>query len=187
MDGDRAGGRKCVVRDRVGPCSRRGFDDRGRGRAGEHVRKPRYTADDICTDKPRHHLAHAIEHHDCHDDGWRVRKDGSRFWANVVITALFGEDGQLAGFAKITRDETDRNQAEQNARRDEQLIDREHLPTELSDTIFRRMFEAGLDLQNALQLITDAEAAERIQHAVEILDGTIRDIRNVVLPRDIDG
>jgi PAS domain S-box-containing protein len=146
-----------------------------------------YTADDISSDEPQHHLAHAVENHHCHEDGWRVRKDGTRFWANVVITALFAEDGQLAGFAKITRDETDRNQAEQNARRHEQLIDREHLATELSATIVRRMFEAGLDMQNALQLITDVEATKRIQHAVEILDATIRDIRNVVLPRDIDG
>jgi PAS domain S-box-containing protein len=145
-----------------------------------------YTADDISADKPQHHLARAIEHHHCHDEGWRVRKDGTRFWANVVITALFAEDGQVAGFAKITRDETDRNRAEQNARRQEHLIDREHLATELSDTIIRRMFEAGLDLQNALQLITDAEASERVQHAVEILDGTIKDIRNVVLQGDIE-
>jgi len=45
------------------------------------------------------------------DEGWRVRKDGSRFWANVVITAL-REDGELRGFAKITRDLTDKRRAE---------------------------------------------------------------------------
>ncbi|HYN87054.1 MAG TPA: PAS domain-containing sensor histidine kinase [Ardenticatenaceae bacterium] len=45
-------------------------------------------------------------------EGWRVRKDGSRFWANVVITALFAEDGRLYGFGKVTRDVTERRQAE---------------------------------------------------------------------------
>ena len=45
------------------------------------------------------------------DEGWRVRKDGSRFWANVVITALRDEDGKLLGFSKITRDLTERRRA----------------------------------------------------------------------------
>jgi PAS domain S-box-containing protein len=46
------------------------------------------------------------------DEGWRVRKDGSRFWANVVITALRNPNGELAGFAKVTRDLTERRRAE---------------------------------------------------------------------------
>jgi PAS domain S-box-containing protein len=50
------------------------------------------------------------------DEGWRVRKDGSRFWANVLITALRDENGQLRGFAKITRDLTERRQAEEELR-----------------------------------------------------------------------
>ncbi len=47
------------------------------------------------------------------DEGWRVRRDGTRFWGNVVITALYDRDGQLRGFAKITRDLSDRRQVEQ--------------------------------------------------------------------------
>ena len=47
------------------------------------------------------------------DEGWRVRKDGSQFWANVVITALCGDDGRLVGFAKVTRDLTERRLAQQ--------------------------------------------------------------------------
>ena len=46
------------------------------------------------------------------DYGWRVRKDGSRFWANVIITALRGDHGELRGFAKVTRDITDRRNAD---------------------------------------------------------------------------
>ncbi len=45
-------------------------------------------------------------------EGWRVRKDGSRFWANVIITALHDENGSLRGFSKVTRDITDRKRAE---------------------------------------------------------------------------
>lgn len=50
------------------------------------------------------------------DEGWRLRKDGSRFWANVVITALYDENDELRGFAKVTRDLTSRKQAEEAAR-----------------------------------------------------------------------
>ena len=50
------------------------------------------------------------------DEGWRIRKDGSRFWANVVITALRNERGELTGFAKVTRDLTERREAEEALR-----------------------------------------------------------------------
>ena len=51
------------------------------------------------------------------DEGWRLRKDGSRFWANVVITALRGDGGKLRGFSKVTRDMTERKEAEEKAGR----------------------------------------------------------------------
>ncbi|MBW8771490.1 MAG: PAS domain-containing sensor histidine kinase [Gemmatimonadetes bacterium] len=47
------------------------------------------------------------------EEGWRIRKDGTRFWADVVITALFGEEGTLIGYAKVTRDLTERRLAQQ--------------------------------------------------------------------------
>ena len=51
------------------------------------------------------------------DEGWRLRKDGSRFWANVVITTLRDESNEVHGFLKITQDLTERKQAEETARR----------------------------------------------------------------------
>jgi PAS domain S-box-containing protein len=56
------------------------------------------------------------------DEGWRVRKDGTRFWANVVITALRGPDGELLGFAKVTRDLTERRRHEQELRESEENL-----------------------------------------------------------------
>ena len=50
------------------------------------------------------------------DEGWRLRKDGARFWANVVVTALFNEAGELRGFAKVTRDMTERKRSEEALR-----------------------------------------------------------------------
>ncbi|POR52325.1 PAS/PAC sensor hybrid histidine kinase [Paraburkholderia eburnea] len=62
---------------------------------------------------PEHELEQAALHGRFNDEGWRLRKDGSMFWANVVITALREQDGSLAGFAKITRDLTaERRQVE---------------------------------------------------------------------------
>jgi len=54
------------------------------------------------------------------DEGWRIRKDGSRFWANVVITALRNNQGTLLGYAKITRDLTERREAEEALRESEE-------------------------------------------------------------------
>lgn len=67
-----------------------------------------YTPDDVAAEKPRMELTLAASEGRAEDEGWRVRKDGSRFWANVTITAIRESDGTLRGFAKVTRDMTDR-------------------------------------------------------------------------------
>ena len=67
--------------------------------------------------RPAALLAQAARDGRVEDEGWRVRKDGTRFWADVVITALQNEAGQLIGFAKVTRDLTQRQHAEQERRR----------------------------------------------------------------------
>jgi PAS domain S-box-containing protein len=65
---------------------------------------------------PQRELEYARRDGRFEDEGWRVRKDGSRFWANVVFTALRAPDGRLVGFAKVTRDLTARRAVEQQAR-----------------------------------------------------------------------
>ncbi|MEM5341377.1 PAS domain-containing sensor histidine kinase [Paraburkholderia azotifigens] len=72
-----------------------------------------YTDDDIAAGKPATLLADAAARGRSEDEGWRVRKDGSRFWAHVVITAVHDENGKLLGFAKITRDLTERRRLEE--------------------------------------------------------------------------
>ncbi|HJQ38527.1 MAG TPA: PAS domain S-box protein [Thermoanaerobaculia bacterium] len=62
--------------------------------------------------KPEWELEQAKLHGSVEDEGWRLRKDGTRFWANVVITAVHDEHGHLRGFAKVTRDFTDRVEKE---------------------------------------------------------------------------
>src|ERR1043165_4099891 len=67
-----------------------------------------YTQQAIDSRWPEHELKIAGIEGRFEDEGWRVRKDGSRFWANVIITALRDEEGKLLGFSKITRDLSER-------------------------------------------------------------------------------
>src|SRR5512142_3312365 len=55
---------------------------------------------------PEHELEMALRHGHYEEDGWRHRKDGSQFWANVVVTAIHDDAGELVGYAKVTRDTT---------------------------------------------------------------------------------
>jgi PAS domain S-box-containing protein len=71
-----------------------------------------YPAEAIRAGWPKKELEMATRDGRFEDEGWRVRKDGTRFWANVVLTALRDADGQLRGFAKITRDLTERRRIE---------------------------------------------------------------------------
>ena len=70
-----------------------------------------YRAEDIDAGKPWGELAMAREHGRAEDEGWRVRKDGTRFWARVVVSALRDADGQLHGYAKVTQDLTQQRQS----------------------------------------------------------------------------
>ena len=72
--------------------------------------------------KPPVELKGAIETGRYEDEGWRVRKDGSMFWASVIITALRGPEGELVGFAKVTRDLTERRKAELRAIEDARRV-----------------------------------------------------------------
>lgn len=79
---------------------------------GQHFSKF-YPAEDLAWDKPAMELEWATRDGSFEDEGWRLRRDGTRFWANVVITAIREPSGVLAGFAKVTRDLTERRVAEE--------------------------------------------------------------------------
>ena len=80
-----------------------------------------YTREDQQAGLPRRLLAQAVASGKAEAEGWRVRKDGSRFWALVAIHAIRDEDGQLVGFAKVTRDLTERRAAEEQLRQAQKM------------------------------------------------------------------
>jgi PAS domain S-box-containing protein len=81
-----------------------------------------YPPEDIANDKPGQELRVATREGRFEDEGLRIRKDGSMFWANVVITAVRDEEGTLIGFAKVTRDLTERRASEERAIADARRI-----------------------------------------------------------------
>ena len=79
-----------------------------------------YTRDAVDSGWPEQELKAAVAEGRFEDEGWRMRKDGSRFWANVVITSLRDEHGKLLGFSKITRDLSERRAHEEAVRQSEE-------------------------------------------------------------------
>jgi signal transduction histidine kinase len=106
-------------------------------------------------DKPARELEIAIREGRVEDEGWRVRKDGSKFWASVVITALRDETGTLMGFAKVTRDITERlrnQQALEESQRRLQISERSlrDLSLHLLRTQDEERRQIGRDLHDSL-------------------------------------
>jgi PAS domain S-box-containing protein len=79
-----------------------------------------YPCEAVATGWPDEELRRARKLGRFEDEGWRVRKDGSRFWANVIIAAMYDASGELAGFAKVTRDLTERRRHEEELRASEE-------------------------------------------------------------------
>ena len=134
-----------------------------------------YTAQDQAAGKAHKELAMAAEQGQFSEEAWRVRKDGSQFWASVTLTAIRDADGQLRGFAKVTRDMTERRLAEQRIEQAMEELARSNAELQ------QFAYVASHDLQEPLRAIAgcvqllqqrfqgklDGRADEYIGHAVE--------------------
>lgn len=110
-----------------------------------------YPDEEIGRGRPQRLLEIAAAEGQVEDEGWRIRKDGSRFWADSVITALRDEAGNLRGFTKVTRDITDRKRAEEERDRFFNLS-MDMLSVSGTDAYFKRLnpaFETVLGYTNA--------------------------------------
>jgi PAS domain S-box-containing protein len=167
-----------------------------------------YPEEDVRDGKPERELVIAAKEGRVEDEGWRLRKDGSRFWANVTITAVRDKTGKLLGFAKVTRDVTERMQAERALQREVaerretqlQLHNSEKSLRQLSLHLLRSQDEErrriGRDLHDSLgQYLTvlkmklaslssvggdeSSEAAEDLTQCIHLADDCIKEVRTV--------
>lgn len=127
-----------------------------------------YSSEDIRAGRPQHDLQVAVAQGKYEEEGWRLRKDGTQFFASVIITALRDDSGNLRGFSKITRDVTEKKEAEATASR---LLS-EAAARKAADELARVIYEQRERLQVTLASIgdavisTDAEARVTFVNAV---------------------
>jgi PAS domain S-box-containing protein len=118
-----------------------------------------YPEQDIQSGKPAMELEVAAREGRFEDEGWRLRKDGSRFWANVLITAVRGEDGELLGFGKVTRDFTERMEAQRALDCANQELRREIVERKLAE---QRLAESERSLRSlSLHLLRSQDEERR--------------------------
>jgi PAS domain S-box-containing protein len=109
-----------------------------------------YSEADQAAGRPARALRLARDHGRYEEEGWRVRKDGTFFWASVVIDAIRGDDGNILGFAKITRDISERREAQQNLEK----IQRQLAESQKLDALGQLTGGVAHDFNNLLMIIT---------------------------------
>lgn len=136
-----------------------------------------YSAEDRERGVPQRSLKNATEKGKFEAEGWRYRKDGSRFWASVVIDAVRSEHGELLGFAKITRDITERKEFEQQLlQAREQLLQAQKM-----ESIGQLTGGIAHDFNNLLTVIlSGSQMIERLAQGNEQLLRLIGHIRHAV-------
>jgi PAS domain S-box-containing protein len=148
-----------------------------------------YPPEDIAARKPELELEEAVREGRLEDEGWRLRKDGTRFWANVVITALFDDTGELRGFGKVTRDMTERRNAEQaliERRRllshlvEAQELERRRIAWDVHDDSIQAMVAVGMRLQLLAGRLPDEHRAV-VAQLEESVRASVNRLRNLVV------
>jgi PAS domain S-box-containing protein len=136
-----------------------------------------YTTEDRARDHPGYELEVAVRAGRYEEEGWRVRKDGSMFWASVTITAIRDDEGRLTGFAKVTRDLTERKLSEDALHEAVQSLRR------VNEELDRFASVAAHDMTDPLRTIsgfaevlveTDPSEEEEKEYAQHILDSSLR-------------
>ncbi|MET7357887.1 PAS domain S-box protein [Streptomyces sp. NPDC005562] len=156
-----------------------------------------YPPEDQASGKPQWELETAVADGRLEDEGWRVRKDGSRFWANVVITALWNDQGVLQGFGKVTRDMSERRAAQHALSERRRLFDhlvqaqeteRRRIAWDVHDDSIQAMVAVGMRLELLADRVPEEYAAElqRLDTSVREAIGRLRSLTFRLHPPGID-
>lgn len=167
-----------------------------------------YPPEDIANGKPAWELVVAAKEGRFEDEGWRLRKDGSKFWANVIITALRDETGKLVGFAKVTRDFTERLLAQNELKKEiaerrdaqgqlhlsEQSLrqlslhllrtqdeERKRIGRDLHDSLGQYLAVLKMKLDSAAGLLgtQESDASREIAECIRLAEDSIKEVRTV--------
>jgi PAS domain S-box-containing protein len=166
-----------------------------------------YPQADLQRGKPAWELRVAAKEGRFEDEGWRIRKDGSRFWASVVITAIRDESGQLIGFGKVTRDFTERMEAQEALRRESaerreaqsrlyeseaslrqlsrhllrtQDEERRRIGRELHDSLGQSLAAIKITLDSLSSTVgADSAASGKIADCIGLAENSIREVRTM--------
>ena len=145
-----------------------------------------YPEEDIRAGKPGYELEAAVKQGRLEDEGWRRRKDGSTFWANVIITPVRDDADKLIGFAKVTRDVTERMHKEQSLRdltshllqmQDEE---RRRIGRDLHDTLGQCVTAMKISLDTVASGLTQNDAIrQQITQCVELAEECVKEVRTI--------
>jgi PAS domain S-box-containing protein len=156
-----------------------------------------YPAEDVAAGIPQEHLRVAVAKGSHEYEGWRIRKDGSRFWANVLITALYDTSGELRGFGKLTRDLTERRAAERTLSERQQILahlvaaqesERRRISWAIHDDTIQSMVAVGMRLQLLASQLPEqfAPAVRKLDDAVHASISRLRNLVFHVRPPSFD-
>jgi PAS domain S-box-containing protein len=167
---------------------------------GEHFSRF-YPAEDVESGKPARELEIATRDGRVEDEGWRIRKDGSKFWANVIITALRNESGNLVGFAKVTRDFTERVRVQQALEESQRKLaisekslrnlslhllrtqdeERRQIGRDLHDSLgqYLSVLKMKLDSLRTAAVRTHSDNAEGLQQCSELMNEAVKEVRTI--------
>jgi PAS domain S-box-containing protein len=146
-----------------------------------------YPESDIRSGKPRWELEVAVEQGRFEDEGWRLRKDGSAFWANVIITPVRDETNKLIGFAKVTRDITDRMQQEKSLRdltahlMQMQDEERRRIGRDLHDTLGQCVTAMKISLDSLAYSMEpkDTILHQQVTQCVQLAEQCVKEVRTL--------